>query len=295
MNPRVSRSSALASKATGFPIAKLAALLAVGFTLDEITNDITKATPASFEPALDYVVVKIPRFDFAKFPSVTPVLTTAMQSVGEVMAIGRTFNEALQKALRSLETGRLGLNADPAEIPLVSLPLDDLARSVATPSPERIFAVAEALRRGQPLEWIGELSKIDIWFLDQMAEIVAIRTMVETGPLTDDLLVTAKRAGFSDGQLAHLDGSTIDDIRARRTDASIAVTYKTVDTCAGEFEASTPYFYSTYEEESEAHAGSANTVMVLGSGPNRIGQGIEFDYCCVHAAFALEKRPGTRR
>ncbi|MEN8239142.1 MAG: carbamoyl-phosphate synthase large subunit [Actinomycetota bacterium] len=289
MNPRVSRSSALASKATGFPIAKMAALLAVGLTLDEITNDITKATPASFEPALDYVVVKIPRFDFAKFPSVAPVLTTAMQSVGEAMAIGRTFSEALQKALRSLETGRLGLNADPAEASLRSEPIEALAERVATPSPERIFAVAEALRRGQTLEWVAELSAIDIWFLAAMAEIVAIRRDIETGPLSDDLLRTAKRSGFSDGQIAYLSDSTQSEIQARRIDASIGVTYKTVDTCAGEFDATTPYFYSTYEEESEAHVAGSNTVMVLGSGPNRIGQGIEFDYCCVHAAFALDE------
>ena len=288
MNPRVSRSSALASKATGFPIAKMAALLAVGLTLDEITNDITKATPASFEPALDYVVVKIPRFDFAKFPSVAPVLTTAMQSVGEAMAIGRTFNEALQKALRSLETGRLGLNADPAEIGIAPVDIEVLAERIATASPDRIFAVAEALRRGRTVEWIAELSKIDAWFLAEMAEIVEIRTELESGPLTDDILRTAKRAGFSDGQIAYLTGSDEDEIRAQRAEASIDVTYKTVDTCAAEFDASTPYFYSTYEEESEAPAPSGNTVMVLGSGPNRIGQGIEFDYCCVHAAFALE-------
>jgi len=289
MNPRVSRSSALASKATGFPIAKIAAMLAVGLTLDEITNDITKATPASFEPALDYVVVKIPRFDFAKFPSVAPVLTTAMQSVGEAMAIGRTFNEALQKALRSLETGRLGLNADPDEGTLMALPTEDLADRVATPSPDRIFAVAEALRRGCSIQWVAELSAIDPWFLAEMAEIVEIRRDIEKNPLTDHLLRTAKRAGFSDSQIAYLASSTVERIRAQRADASIAVTYKTVDTCAGEFEASTPYFYSTYEEECEAQKAGSNTVMVLGSGPNRIGQGIEFDYCCVHAAFALEE------
>jgi len=287
MNPRVSRSSALASKATGFPIAKMAALLAVGFTLDEITNDITKASPAAFEPALDYVVVKIPRFDFAKFPSVDPELTTAMQSVGEAMAIGRTFPEALQKALRSLETGRLGLNADPAEATLLTLADETLDREIATPTPERIFAVGEALRRGRTVESITDLSSIDIWFLAQMADIVAVRGEIESGPLTDDLLRAAKRSGFSDGQIAHLNGVAESEIRQRRAATSNDVTYKTVDTCAGEFEASTPYFYSTYEEESEAHTRSGRTVMVLGSGPNRIGQGIEFDYCCVHAAFAL--------
>lgn len=287
MNPRVSRSSALASKATGFPIAKIAAMLAVGFTLDEISNDITQATPASFEPVLDYVVVKIPRFDFAKFPSVKPVLTTGMQSVGEAMAIGRTFPEALQKALRSLETGRLGLNADPAEVTLTELDDDALDVAMATPTPERIFAVGEALRRGQFVERIAGITSIDPWFLAQMMEIVEVRHEIATGSLSHPTLRQAKRFGFSDAQIAFLTGRTEAAIRAQRKLAGIEPTYKTVDTCAAEFAATTPYFYSTFDEESEARPSDRETVMVLGSGPNRIGQGIEFDYCCVHAAFAL--------
>jgi len=289
MNPRVSRSSALASKATGFPIAKMAAMLAVGFTLDEIMNDITKATPASFEPALDYVVVKIPRFDFAKFPSVAPVLGTSMQSVGEAMAIGRTFPEALQKALRSLEIGRLGLGADPAEHELESVSDDDLFRELPVASPARIFEVAEALRRGLDAGKIAEVSAIDPWFIDQIAETVGIRHRVETNPNDPEILRIAKRFGFSDAQIAFLWKTHEGDVREQRSVDSISVTYKTVDTCAAEFAAATPYFYSTYEEESEAPPSGPKTVMVLGSGPNRIGQGIEFDYCCVHAAFALEE------
>ena len=289
MNPRVSRSSALASKATGFPIAKIAAMLAVGFTLDEIPNDITEATPASFEPVLDYVVVKVPRFDFEKFPSVKPVLTTGMQSVGEAMAIGRTFPEAIQKALRSLETGRLGLNADPAEHVLASLGDGNLRTAIATPTPERVFAIGEAFRRGLPREWVAEATSIDPWFLDQIADIIEVRNTIESGPLTDAMLAQAKRFGFSDGQIAHLTGTSEVAVRESRRVASIEATFKTVDTCAAEFAAATPYFYSTFEEESEARPGGTDTVMVLGSGPNRIGQGIEFDYCCVQAAFALEK------
>ena len=288
MNPRVSRSSALASKATGFPIAKLAAMLAVGLTLDEITNDITGATPASFEPALDYVVVKIPRFDFAKFPSVDPVLGTSMQSVGEAMAFGRTFPEALQKALRSLETGRHGLNADPGEEGCAILSDDDLASRVAVPSPDRLFEVAEAIRRGVDPEVLARSTYIDPWFLDQIAQIVELRGAIESGGPNPKLLREAKRFGFSDEQLAYLWRLTAADVAAMRATHGIEVTYKTVDTCAAEFEAETPYFYSTYEDESEATAPGDRTVLVLGSGPNRIGQGIEFDYCCVHAAFALE-------
>jgi len=289
MNPRVSRSSALASKATGFPIAKMAAMLAVGFTLDEITNDITKATPASFEPVLDYVVVKIPRFDFAKFPSVEPVLGTSMQSVGEAMAIGRTFPEALQKALRSLETGRLGLGADPAEHELDSVSDDDLLKALSVASPARVFEVAEALRRGLNAGKIADATAIDPWFIDQIAETVGVRHRVETHPNDSQILRIAKRFGFSDAQIAHLWKTYEADVRKQRAADSISVTYKTVDTCAAEFAASTPYFYSTYEEESEVPPSGSRTVMVLGSGPNRIGQGIEFDYCCVHAAFALEQ------
>lgn len=288
MNPRVSRSSALASKATGFPIAKMAAMLAVGFTLDEITNDITGATPASFEPALDYVVVKIPRFDFAKFPSVDPVLGTSMQSVGEAMAIGRTFPEALQKALRSLETGRRGLNADPGEAEYAGVTDEDLVSRVAVASPDRLFDVAEAIRRGVDPEALARSTHIDPWFLDQIAQIVELRCVIESEGPDPKLLREAKRFGFSDAQLAYLWRVTPADIATLRAEHGIEVTYKTVDTCAAEFEARTPYFYSTYEDDSEAPAAGSRTVLVLGSGPNRIGQGIEFDYCCVHAAFALE-------
>ena len=289
MNPRVSRSSALASKATGFPIAKIAALLAVGFTLDEIANDITGATPASFEPALDYVVVKAPRFDFAKFPSVEPVLGTSMQSVGEAMAIGRTFPEALQKVLRSLETGRAGLNADIAEAEVVGLSDDDLTTRCAQPSPKRIYEVAELLRRGTTLEEVNRLTGIDPWFLDQIGLINEVRDEVVANPMDAGVIRRAKRTGFSDAQIAYLWDSDVDTVRGKRRGDGVEVTYKTVDTCAAEFDASTPYFYSTFEDESEVPAAGSKTVMVLGSGPNRIGQGIEFDYCCVHAAFALEE------
>ncbi|MEN8040304.1 MAG: carbamoyl-phosphate synthase large subunit [Actinomycetota bacterium] len=288
MNPRVSRSSALASKATGFPIAKMAAMLAVGFTLDEIANDITGVTPASFEPALDYVVVKIPRFDFAKFPSVDPTLGTSMQSVGEAMAIGRTFPEALQKALRSLETGRQGLNGDPAEASVRSLGDSELVQGLPVATPDRLFEVAEGLRRGLPVADIAERTFIDPWFVDQVNQIVALRNELEDGEPDVDALRRAKRYGFSDAQLAYLWGVEEADVAALRQVNGIDVTFKTVDTCAAEFEAQTPYFYSTFEDESEAPPSGDKTVMVLGSGPNRIGQGIEFDYCCVHAAFALE-------
>ncbi len=289
MNPRVSRSSALASKATGFPIAKIAALLAVGFTLDEIVNDITGATPASFEPALDYIVVKAPRFDFSKFPSVEPVLGTSMQSVGEAMAIGRTFPEALQKVMRSLETGRSGFNADSAETSYDAVDDGSLRERCATPSPTRLLDVGEALRRGWSVTDLAALTAIDPWFLDQMLELVEIRSALVTSGPTPETLRTAKRFGFSDKQLAYLWDTEADAVRALRDDAGVAVTYKTVDTCAAEFEATTPYFYSTYEDESEVPESDRPTVVVLGSGPNRIGQGIEFDYCCVHAAFALEE------
>ena len=288
MNPRVSRSSALASKATGFPIAKMAAMLAVGFTLDEIANDITGATPASFEPALDYVVVKAPRFDFAKFPSVPPVLGTSMQSVGEAMAIGRTFPEALQKALRSLETGRLGLNADPGEQAMAALDDESLARSLATASPDRVFAVGEALRRGWEPADVAEATAYDPWFVDQIAGIVEVRRRLEESASDAATLAEAKRSGFSDGQIAHLWDVPRSEVARMRRELGLDVTYKTVDTCAAEFVARTPYYYSTFEDESEVPAAGNRTVMVLGSGPNRIGQGIEFDYCCVHAAFALE-------
>jgi carbamoyl-phosphate synthase large subunit len=286
MNPRVSRSSALASKATGFPIAKIAALLAVGYSLDEISNDITGATPASFEPALDYVVVKTPRFDFEKFPSAPRTLGTTMRSVGEAMAIGRTFPEALQKALRSLEIGRAGLNADPGERSLLAVTDEELTAAVVTPTPERIFAIGEALRRGWEVAEVARLSAVDPWFVDQMAEIVEVRQELESG-MDDELMREAKRYGFSDAQIAHLRGEGEAVVRRRRFESGVARTYKTVDTCAAEFEALTPYMYGTFEEESEVRPADKPRVVVLGSGPNRIGQGIEFDYCCVHASFAL--------
>jgi carbamoyl-phosphate synthase large subunit len=288
MNPRVSRSSALASKATGFPIAKIAALLAVGFTLDEISNDITGATPASFEPALDYVVVKIPRFDFAKFPSASTRLGTAMRSVGEVMAIGRSFPDALQKALRSLETGRAGLNADRVE--QVYQDYDDatLETAISTPSPSRVFEIGEAVRRGWDIDHIFSLTSVDRWFIDQITEIYQIRSAIEKAGLTETrTLREAKRYGFSDLQIAYLLGSDPMKVRETRIAAGITRTYKTVDTCAAEFEAHTPYMYGTFEDTSEVPSSRSPRVVVLGSGPNRIGQGIEFDYCCVHASFAL--------
>jgi carbamoyl-phosphate synthase large subunit len=287
MNPRVSRSSALASKATGFPIAKIAAKLAVGYTLDEITNDITAATPASFEPVLDYVVVKIPRFDFAKFQSVPGVLGTSMQSVGEAMAIGRTFPEALQKAIRSLEIGRGGLNADRGELPLRELTTDDLLTSIRTPTPQRLFEVAELLRRGITPDALRETA-IDPWFLDQLADIVAVRAALEASQ-NAEIAYEARRYGFGAEQLAYLWDATVPEIRARFAEWDIETTFKTVDTCAAEFEAITPYFYSTWEEEDESAPSDNPTVIVLGSGPNRIGQGIEFDYCCVHASLALQE------
>jgi len=280
MNPRVSRSSALASKATGFPIAKIAAKLAAGYLLEEIPNDITRQTPASFEPTIDYVVVKIPRFAFEKFPGTDPVLTTKMKSIGEAMAIGRTFPEALQKGIRSLETGRAGLNADPAEAELPT-DVDELLDLCRPPGTERLFAVEAALRAGASVEQVHEASRIDPWFLDQMLSIVEARTKIESGAMSVD---EAKPLGFSDAQLAYLTGGSEADVRAQRTRRPA---YKVVDTCAAEFEAYTPYYYSTYEEESEARPNPGRSVVILGSGPNRIGQGIEFDYCCVHAAFAL--------
>ncbi len=287
MNPRVSRSSALASKATGFPIAKIAALLAVGFTLDEIANDITGATPASFEPALDYVVVKIPRFDFAKFPSAPRRLGTSMRSVGEAMAIGRSFPEALQKALRSMEQGRFGLNADPGEEGLRALDDESLAAAIEEPTPSRIFAVGEGLRRGWDVADIARSSGYDEWFVDQIAEIVEVRRELELMRMSGDAIRMAKRHGFSDRQLAYLWRRSEGEVRAMRLGAGIKTTYKTVDTCAAEFEAKTPYMYGTFEEEDEVPPADKPRVVVLGSGPNRIGQGIEFDYCCVHASYAL--------
>jgi carbamoyl-phosphate synthase large subunit len=298
MNPRVSRSSALASKATGFPIAKIAARLAVGYRLDEITNDITGATPASFEPTIDYVVTKIPRWAFEKLPGSTDELGTRMQSVGEVMGIGRTFPESLQKAIRSLEQGRAGLNADPAESSLDALSTEDLSERVATATPERIFQLEALLRRGISVDELATMSRIDPWFLSELARMtdarMALDLQVTLGVTVDDLDRRAwrrmKRLGFSDQQLAYLFGDpvTADDIRAARAALGVGVTYKTVDTCGAEFEAHTPYHYSTTEDEDEIRPSARPRVVILGSGPNRIGQGIEFDYCCVHASFALQ-------
>ena len=290
MNPRVSRSSALASKATGFPIAKIAARLAVGYTLDEIPNDITEKTPAAFEPTIDYVVTKVPRWAFEKFTGTSGVLGTSMQSVGEVMAIGRTFPESLQKGLRSLENGRLGLNADPAEAALDEMDDDALTAAAAIATPERIFQVEALLRRGHTVDQVHEATRIDPWFLDQMLAITEERRAIEAS--TPDGLGRlgwrrAKRLGFSDAQLAHLWGVDPSQVRERREAAGVFPTYKTVDTCGAEFAAETPYHYSAWEEEDEVRSSDRPKVMILGSGPNRIGQGIEFDYCCVHASFAL--------
>jgi carbamoyl-phosphate synthase large subunit len=290
MNPRVSRSSALASKATGFPIAKIAARLAVGYTLDEIPNDITKATPASFEPVIDYVVTKIPRWAFEKLPGTSGVLGTQMQSVGEVMAIGRTFPESLQKALRSLEQGRLGLGVDPASEQLASLSDDDLLAQASIPTADRIQQVGELLHRGVTIDAVHEATRIDPWFLDQMSLIAEERSaLVDERPesMTARHWRRAKRLGFSDGQLAYLWGVDEPAVREAREAAGVVPTYKTVDTCSAEFAAETPYHYSTYEDETEVRSSTGRKVVILGSGPNRIGQGIEFDYCCVHASFSL--------
>ncbi|MBO0772187.1 MAG: carbamoyl-phosphate synthase large subunit, partial [Actinobacteria bacterium] len=283
MNPRVSRSSALASKATGFPIAKIAAKLAIGYTLDEIPNDITGETPASFEPALDYVVVKVPRFAFEKFPGADPVLTTHMKSVGEAMAIGRSFAEALQKALRSLESAGAPLSwrdppGDPAGL---------LARC-AVPHEGRLAAVHQALRAGVPAAELATATGIDLWFIDQLAGIEEqAAALAAGGALTPGALRDAKRAGFSDAQLAQLTGTTEEQVRLLRHQHGIRPVFHMVDTCAAEFEARTPYLYSTYDQGNEVPPGDRPKVIILGSGPNRIGQGIEFDYACVHASFAL--------
>ena len=291
MNPRVSRSSALASKATGFPIAKIAARLAVGYTLDEITNDITGVTPASFEPTIDYVVSKVPRWAFEKLPGASNVLGTQMQSVGEVMAIGRTFTESIQKACRSLETGRLGLNADPAESAYEGWTLDELVRHSATATPDRLFHVEAALRHGASVERLHDATGIDPWFLDQISQLTEARAEIAAIGGVDQMTRRdwrwAKRLGFGDGQLAYLWGSTEGEVRTARLAAGVAITYKTVDTCAAEFAAETPYHYGTYEDDDEVAPLTRPAVVILGSGPNRIGQGVEFDYCCVHAAFAL--------
>ncbi|MBD3562205.1 carbamoyl-phosphate synthase large subunit, partial [Planktothrix sp. FACHB-1355] len=304
MNPRVSRSSALASKATGFPIAKFAAKLAVGYTLDEINNDITKKTPASFEPTIDYVVTKIPRFAFEKFPGTTPILTTQMKSVGEAMAIGRTFQESFQKALRSLETGRSGWGCDKSE----KLPsLEQIRAQLRTPNPERIFTLRHAMQLGMSVEDIYELTGIDPWFLDKMQELLETEKFLKRTPLqqiTKEQLFAIKQQGFSDRQIAFATKTKEDEVREYRKSLGVIPIYKTVDTCAAEFEAFTPYHYSAYElgcgvqsetadldypekGESEVLPSDKQKVMILGGGPNRIGQGIEFDYCCCHASYAL--------
>ncbi|PTS80518.1 carbamoyl-phosphate synthase large subunit, partial [Stenotrophomonas sp. HMWF023] len=290
MNPRVSRSSALASKATGFPIAKVAAKLAVGYTLDELKNEITGGlTPASFEPSIDYVVTKIPRFAFEKFPAADARLTTQMKSVGEVMAMGRTFQESMQKALRGLETGKVGF--DPTGLDLTSEDdLQTLRRELKAPGPERLFFVGDAFRAGMSVEDIFKLSYIDPWFLDQIEEIIAAETQVAADGI--DALDAArlrklKRAGFSDARLAQLTGTNEAAVRALRRAHKVRPVYKRVDSCAGEFSTGTAYLYSTYEDECEAAPSNRDKIMILGGGPNRIGQGIEFDYCCVHAALAL--------
>ncbi len=289
MNPRVSRSSALASKATGFPIAKIAAKLAVGYTLNEIKNDITKKTPASFEPTIDYVVTKIPRFAFEKFPGSEPVLTTQMKSVGEAMAMGRTFNESFQKALRSLETDRAGWGCDRPE----KLPSGEQIRAqLRTPNPERIFSVRHAMQLGMSLEEIYELTGIDPWFLDKMQQLLEVEKFLKRTPLmqlTKEQMYAVKRHGYSDRQIAFATKTNDSQVRTYRQQLGIIPVYKTVDTCAAEFEAFTPYYYSTYEDETEIIPTTKPKVMILGGGPNRIGQGIEFDYCCCHAAYALKK------
>jgi carbamoyl-phosphate synthase large subunit len=293
MNPRVSRSSALASKATGFPIAKIAAKLAVGYTLDELKNDITGgATPASFEPSIDYVVVKIPRFTFEKFPAANDRLTTQMKSVGEVMAIGRTFQESLQKALRGLETGLDGLTAQ-LTLPLTDETAAKLAHELRAPGANRLLYVADAFRAGWPRARIAELTNIDPWFLAQVEELVQEEAEVRThglGALTAERLRVLKRRGFSDARLARLLDMPEKAIRDKRHELKVVPVYKRVDTCAAEFATSTAYLYSTYEEECEANPTNRRKIMILGGGPNRIGQGIEFDYCCVHAALALREQ-----
>jgi carbamoyl-phosphate synthase large subunit len=282
MNPRVSRSSALASKATGFPIAKIAAKLAVGYTLDEIPNDITKKTPASFEPTIDYVVTKIPKWAFEKFPGSEDVLGTQMKSVGEVMAIGRTFKESLFKGLRSLEAVK--------PLRLEGVPDHVLQRKLARPNSQRFSYITYALRNGYSIEEIHRLTRIDPWFLEQLQEVMQLQARIDGRALNDvpaEVLQTAKEYALSDRRISYLTNSSEEEVRERRKNLAIAPVYKRVDTCGAEFESHTPYLYSTYEEESEADPTERRKIMILGSGPNRIGQGIEFDYCCCHASFAL--------
>lgn len=282
MNPRVSRSSALASKATGFPIAKFAAKLAIGYTLDELKNDITKDTPAFFEPTVDYVVAKVPRFTFEKFKKADERLTTSMKSVGEVMSIGRTFKESMQKALRSLETGRWGFGFDAKEPQNPTH--EEICAKLAIPNADRIFWIQTAFTHGFTLEEVHDLTQIDPWFLDQLLE------LAEVGMKLKDVdLKQAKELGFSDRQIAYARGCSEDEVRAERKAKGIVPTYRLVDTCAGAYKAVTPYYYSSYGEENEAKQTDRKKIMILGGGPNRIGQGIEFDYCCVHASFALKE------
>ena len=292
MNPRVSRSSALASKATGFPIAKIAAKLAVGYTLDELANDITRVTPASFEPTIDYVVVKIPRFTFEKFPGTPALLTTSMKSVGEAMAIGRYFAEALQKGLRSMETGLSGL--DPVEPPGDGGP-DAFRAALSTPRPDRLLMAAQAMRAGLSVEDIHDCCKFDPWFLRELERIIeAERAVAAFGlPREAGALRRLKALGFSDKRLAELTGKKETDVAAARAGLGVVPVYKRIDTCAAEFASATPYMYSTYEggygtPVCEADPTDREKIIILGGGPNRIGQGIEFDYCCVHAAYALK-------
>ena len=292
MNPRVSRSSALASKATGFPIAKIAAKLAVGYSLDELRNDITRLTPASFEPTIDYVVTKVPRFTFEKFPDADPTLTSSMKSVGEAMAIGRTFKESIQKALRSLEIGATGFGGG-GKMGGDERPDDATIKTkLGTPNAERIFYIRYALRAGYTVDQVFDLTKIDPWFLHQLREIHEMEEtlmLVTLATIDTALLRRAKEFGFSDAQLAHLLGSDLAAVRADRKGRGITTTFRLVDTCAAEFEAFTPYYYSSYGDENEVMPSDKRKIMILGGGPNRIGQGIEFDYCCVHASFALRE------
>jgi carbamoyl-phosphate synthase large subunit len=293
MNPRVSRSSALASKATGFPIAKIAAKLAVGYSLDEIANDITRETRASFEPTIDYCVVKVPRFTFEKFPKTEDYISTSMKSVGETMAIGRTFKEALQKAIRSLEIGRFGFSDPPADAD--GEYIDQLKQKLQRPNSLRLFQIGEALRLGLSIEEIHSLTYIDPWFLKHIAEILEVERAIRESGIQQKLLDNpeqlraAKSWGFSDQRIAQLTGTDEETVRQKRFSFGISPVYKLVDTCAAEFEAYTPYYYSTYETENEARPTQKPKVMILGGGPNRIGQGIEFDYCCVHASFSLRE------
>ncbi|MSZ21318.1 MAG: carbamoyl-phosphate synthase large subunit, partial [Actinobacteria bacterium] len=283
MNPRVSRSSALASKATGFPIAKIAAKLAIGYTLDEIPNDITRVTPASFEPTLDYIVVKVPRFAFEKFPAANATLTTTMKSVGEAMAIGRNYTQALQKALRSLERRGSSFHWDgePGNVA-------ELLEAIKTPTDGRIVLLQQALRAGATPEQVFESTKMDPWFIDQIVLINEVADATAAAAHLDfDVIRHAKDHGFSDVQIANLRGISESEVRGIRHDLGLRPVFKTVDTCAGEFPALTPYHYSTYEEETEVRPSDRKKVVILGSGPNRIGQGVEFDYSCVHASFAL--------